>query len=157
MADVKCRVCKGIYLQTTDKFRSNVRPNGAMFKAVARYYDWSYFPFHDGSTGGDLVCPACDHVLLDSVGRVKAEGEWCDECGLEMQEGHECGQDDVTLVAAQLEPDQEQSPIASAEVDLDAEVVRMNMDGVKHSDIGKALGITRQKVGGILRRLENEQ
>jgi len=113
MADILCRGCGGRYHQTTDKFRSNVMPTGDMFRLKAGYVanGWTSFPEHSGITDGGLECPGCGAPYL-SGGRVRVDGDWCPDCGVEITGDHDCGGplSEMDRLLAEYDPELPKNP-----------------------------------------------
>jgi len=68
--DVKCRNCKQIYFETTDKYNPDVLPNGAMLQCKPKYkkMGWdNWLPVGKGRSNimySGIVCPQCKSPLV---------------------------------------------------------------------------------------------
>ena len=69
MADVKCRHCRGIFLETTKLYDPNIPSHGAMFRLKEKYgpkgYNWSIWPYKDYIRVDALECPGCNQPLIN--------------------------------------------------------------------------------------------
>ena len=67
---VKCPNCRGVYLETTDKYTPKTLPNGSMVKLLDKYIKlhWSTFADGLGANGGtaysSMRCPSCTASML---------------------------------------------------------------------------------------------
>jgi len=67
---VKCPNCRGIFHSLTDKYRSDVLPNGSMVQLVEPYLrqKWSAFAdglqAHAGTAYSSMRCPSCTASML---------------------------------------------------------------------------------------------
>jgi hypothetical protein len=152
MADIVCKNCGGRQLETTDRYRSNIPSHGGMFRLKPLFVTWQCFPFHSGMTRADLECPDCGGLL---GGKVKAEGEWCEECGKEIIDGHhECGElSEMDRLLMEYEPEPPAQEDLGVDQGVDDAVMRMHGEGKKPGEIGKALGIHHNKVAAIVKRI----
>jgi len=70
--DIVCPGCKGRYHETTEAYKSDIAPNGSMFRLKEPYrtaWRWSSFSEQSHVRQGDLDCPSCGAPYL-SGGRV---------------------------------------------------------------------------------------
>ena len=80
--DIHCPVCCGVFHETTGRYRDDRPATGDMFDSKQEIKDagWTTFPQYDSTEYGDINCPSCGAMYLDSMGRVQrkqANGE-CD-------------------------------------------------------------------------------
>lgn len=77
--NVQCPHCNGVFLQTNGLLRLDKPANGSMFDTLQHVKDagWTVFPLYDSTEYADLVCPSCDQVLVDSLGKIIR----LEECG----------------------------------------------------------------------------
>jgi len=74
MVDVICPHCNERYHETTEAYRSDVPPNGSMFRLKAQYRDngWMGFPEHDGTIEENVCCPECGGSYIEG-GKVRLD------------------------------------------------------------------------------------
>jgi len=79
MAEIKCPNCCNCYHETTEKFDSDVSPNGSMVRLRDPWRKWGWCSFGDGEDGrdtpvaetdctlaSDMLCPGCGSPLAPS-------------------------------------------------------------------------------------------
>ena len=127
MSDVVCRSCRMICHETTHRFNPEVKCHGAMFKVKERFRSYGPFKEVDTTQPGHLECPNCGTLYVDGGG----------------------------VFCCELKGDGV-APHKSKGIDSskNATILHMLKNGSTNTEIGNAIGASRQAVTQRLKELK---
>lgn len=118
MADVVCRSCKTVCHELTEKYDPDIKCHGAMFRVKPKFVGWNPFKERETTKPGMLECPRCGTLYVNGRGKLA-----CEVVG------------DIPKKKGSSIPDE-----------LNETILVMNENGSTASEIGKAIGFSRQAV-----------